>query len=189
MSIEVTTAPAEEPLTTDEAKAHLRIDGSEEEALIDAAVSAARHYAENKTRLKLITQSLTITQSGFGPAVRLPFGNVQSVTSVQYKDATTGAMTVLAADQYQLVKSCVPNFITPAYLLSWPTVRHDWDSVVVEVVAGFGGRGDVPLDIIAAIKLLTSHFYENRQEEFVGTITSKLSLGADRLLMPHVFHI
>jgi uncharacterized phiE125 gp8 family phage protein len=65
MAIEVTTQPAVEPLTTAEAKAHLRVDLTHEDNLIDAAVIAARTYVENFTRLKLITQTVTLTRTGW----------------------------------------------------------------------------------------------------------------------------
>lgn len=191
MAIEVTSGPAVEPLTTAEAKAHLRVDLDAEDDLIDAAVLAARTYIENFTRLKLITQTIKLTQTGFcGGTLPLPVAPVQSITSVQYKSTTDGTLTTWDAANYQLVKTVFPNRIAPAYGLTWPTPRADFDNVVVTFVAGFGPAStDVPGDILAACKLLTAHFYENRQNELAGNMISKLSLGADRLLMPHVLHI
>ncbi len=190
MAIEVVTAPMVEPLTTAEAKAHLRVDLSDEDALIDAAVLAARVYVENNTRLKLITQTVKITRTGFqGAMFRIPVFPVQEITQVQYKQSSDGALTTWGASNYQLVKSIKPYHLAPAYGLTWPTVRSDYDSVEVTVAAGFGDAStDIPGDILAAVKLMTSHFYENRQNEVAGTIVSKLSVGADRLLAPHVLY-
>lgn len=191
MAIEVTSGPAVEPLTTAQAKAHLRVDLDAEDDLIDAAVMAARLHAENFMHRKLITQTVQITQTGFcGGVFALPVLPIQSITSVEYKASGDGALTEWPAANYQLVKSINPFHIAPAYGLTWPTVRADFDSVVVTVVAGYGDAAtDVPTDIIQAIKLLTAHFYENRQNEITGTSISKLTLGAERLMMPHVLHI
>jgi uncharacterized phiE125 gp8 family phage protein len=191
MAIEVTTAPAAEPLTTAEAKAHLRVDLADEDALIDAAIIAARTYIENFTRLKLITQTVTLTRTGWsGRTLPLPVGPVQSIDRVRYKSSVDGSLIEWDAANYQLVRTARPQALAPAYGKTWPTPRSDYDNVEVRFVAGFGDAStDVPYDILAACRLLTAHFYENRQNELAGNIISKLTLGADRLLMPHVLHI
>lgn len=191
MGIEVTTGPAVEPLTTAEAKEHLRVDLSAEDDLIDAAVLAARTYIENFTRLKLITQTLTLTQTGWrGGAVPLHVGPVQSIDRVRYKSTVDGSLIEWDAANYQLVKTAKPARLAPAYGQTWPTARSDFDNVEVRFVAGFGDTSaSIPGDILAACKLLTGHFYENRQNELAGNIISKMTLGADQLLMPHILHI
>lgn len=190
MAFQVTEGPALEPLTTDQAREHLRVDLGLEDALIDAAVVAARTYAEGFMRRKLITQTIKITQTGLCAPIWMPFMPVQSVTQVQYKRASDGVLTTLAADQYQLVKSSSPYFIAPAYQVSWPTVRADFDSVEITIVCGYGDEpDDIPGDIMAAIKLLLGHFYENRQNELAGNIISKVTLGAEALMMPYRVHI
>lgn len=188
MFTEVITPPEIEPITIDEAKAHLRVDLDDEDALIEAAVTAARTYAENFMRRKLITQTLKTTANGFGgSSMALPLGPVQSVTQVQYKQTTDGALTTWAADQYQLVKSVIPQRLAPAYGVTWPVTRADYDNVEITYSVGYGDdAADVPGDIIAAIKLLLGHFYENREDEVAGTVVSKVTLSARRLLMPYV---
>ena len=59
--IQVTTAPAVEPVSTADAKTHLRIPASatSEDSYIDALVTAARLYVEEYTERKLITQTVT----------------------------------------------------------------------------------------------------------------------------------
>lgn len=191
MSIEVTTAPEVEPLTTAEARAHLRQDLTVDDDLIDGAIIAARAYAENYLHRALINQSITITRTGFGGStLRLPVAPIQSITTVKYKDSD-GNLQTWAASNYQLVKSTLPNRIAPAYAVTWPTTIADFDSVEVVVIAGYGDdSADIPRDILQAIKLLVAHFYENRAEENVGQVqVSRLSMGAHALLRPHVLHV
>jgi uncharacterized phiE125 gp8 family phage protein len=138
----------------------------------------------------LIDQELTMTQTGFCGSIRLPVAPILSITSVSYKQASDGVLTTLASDQYQLVKSVTPHVITQAYEVTWPTPRADFDNVQVVFRAGYGAAStDIPEDIIQAVRLMTGHFYENRQNELAGTIVSRMTIGAERLLMPYRIHI
>lgn len=190
MTFKVTSEPACEPIATEDAKLHLRVDLPDEDHLIDAAVMAARTYAENFMRRKLITQTVQFTMTGFcGPTVELPLAPIQSITSVQYVDSAGTLQTLDAAD-YQLVNSVFPARLAPAYGLTWPVVRADYDSVIITAVVGYGDDADtIPGDIMAALRLLLGHFYENRQNELAGTIVSKVTLSAERLMQPHVLYV
>ncbi len=55
MRATLTVPPAGEPLTLAEAKLHLRVDLSDDDALITALISAAREQAEFLTGQRLIT--------------------------------------------------------------------------------------------------------------------------------------
>lgn len=191
MAIEVTSPPAVEPFTTEEAKLHLRQDLDADDTLIDAAIVAARTYAENFMHRKLITQTVTITSTGWqGARFRLPIAPIQSIDSIQYVD-TAGDTQTLSSSNYQLVKSVLPYSIAPAYGLTWPSVRSDYDNVTVAVVAGYGDAStDIPRDIMQALRLLLAHFYENRSDENVGQVqVTRLGIGAHRLLAPHILWI
>ena len=55
MVLKLETAPASEPLTTSEAKAHLKVSGSSEDAYIDSLVKASRTSIEKYLNRALIT--------------------------------------------------------------------------------------------------------------------------------------
>ena len=46
MALVLTAVPAAEPISLADAKAHLRIDGSDEDALLTALIAAARMFVE-----------------------------------------------------------------------------------------------------------------------------------------------
>lgn len=189
--IETTSPPVNEPITLADAREHLRQDLTADDGVIQAAIFAARAYAENFLRRRLITQTVTITAHGWGGwGFSLEVAPIQSITSITYT-ATDGTPTVWAAQDYRLVsKSGSVPFIAPAYGTTWPTIRADFESVSVVAVVGYGpAASDIPPDIAAAVRLLVGHFYENRADEIAGTIVSKLTLSADRLLLPHKIYV
>jgi uncharacterized phiE125 gp8 family phage protein len=65
MGIRLTLAPAEEPVTVDEAKLHLRVTDSSEDTLITMLISAARIYAENVCRRVFVTQKWDLFLDAF----------------------------------------------------------------------------------------------------------------------------
>lgn len=65
MPLKLTTAPTVEPVTLAEAKAHLRQDGTDEDALITMLITAARLHAENVCRRAFVTQSWDLYLDSF----------------------------------------------------------------------------------------------------------------------------
>ena len=56
MSLQLITPPAIEPVTLAEAKAHLKVDTTDDDTLITSLIAAARARAEWHTRRAFITQ-------------------------------------------------------------------------------------------------------------------------------------
>lgn len=116
----ITSGPAEEPLSTTEAKLHLRVEVSDDDTLIASIINAARVAIENYTGLKLVTQTIveyfdTFPQSG---PLNLSFYPVQSLTSITYTD-TDGATQTWSSALYDFDKNGPYQFgparITTAY--------------------------------------------------------------------------
>ncbi len=193
MSIERTVDAATEPLTTAEAKTHLRVTHSSDDTYIDGLVKAARMYVEDYLGRALITQTWKLRIHDDWPVtriggmdlrrIRLPRPPAISVTSVQYVDSD-GATQTLAADQYQVIGKEYIGAVDQAYGCTWPTVRRQADAITVTYTAGYGNAAAVPQPIKQAILLLIGNWYSNRSEVVVGTISSALPMGAEALLFP-----
>jgi hypothetical protein len=85
----VVTEPTAEPVTLDEAKAHLRVEHEYDDLTIAALITAARKYCETVAKRALVTQTLRLTRDTFpgacdGWILRLPRPPLQSVTSIKY---------------------------------------------------------------------------------------------------------
>lgn len=172
--------PSTEPITLGEAKAHLRVDLTDDDALITALIVAARQYAESETGRSLITQSWRLILDGFpggrgpgtngsissllpGNAILLDQAPVQFISSIQYLD-TGGAWQTLPESEWVAELQSAPARITPAFGKTWPAVLPQIGSVKVEFVAGYGDAAAVPQGIKIWMLLRLGALYENREE-------------------------
>lgn len=187
MPFALSTAPVVEPVTTTELKAHLRVDGTDEDTLIASLGVAARQHVEEETRRALVTQTWVLKLDEFpgsGDAeIRLPRPPLQSVTSVQYVDGNGDTQT-WSSSLYVVDTADTPGNISLAYGESWPSTRAQKNAVTITYVAGYGAASTVPDALKAAIKLLVGHYYVNREEAVTGTVVARLG-AVDALLAPY----
>ena len=183
MRVSVSSVPATEPVTTAEAKTHLNIDVSDHDTYIGTLVTAARKWVEGKIGRKLVTQTLisTYDQREFILPLTLPYGPVQSISSVQvYDDENDEWDTVASTAYYQAGDVLAEAEDTAA--TTWPTADRTRDSFRVTYVAGYGAAAAVPEEIKQAIFLLVGAMFEDRLPYVTGTTLNKLPLGWDELL-------
>lgn len=97
MTALVTSPPALEPVSLTEARAHLRVTSTAEDALIERLVAAARAEIERLTRRALVLQGWRLYLDAWPPGrvVRLPVAPVASIDSVTVYDGD-GLPVVLA---------------------------------------------------------------------------------------------
>lgn len=186
----VTSEPAAEPVSTSEAKTHLRVSGSGDDTYIDTLVKSARKHVEAYLGRSLITQTRVLRMDEFpcADAIELPYGPITSVTSVAYLDADGTTQTWSSAN-YRVDSYSVPPRISLAYGISWPTTRGVSHSVTVTYVCGYGAAGsNVPAEIVHAIKLIVGHLYETREETSAGYELKEIPMGARALLAPYRVH-
>lgn len=187
MDFTLVTAPTVEPITTAEAKTHLREDLSDatNDAYIDSLVIAARRWIERTCGLALVTQTWdgSLDAFPFAGYISIPKYPLVSVTSLTYYDEDLSTSTVFPAADYQVDGAKRPPVVGLKRGTSWPTVQlRRTSGVVVRFVAGYGDPNDVPDDIKHAIRLLIAQMYTMREPEVVGTIVAKVGFAVDALL-------
>lgn len=181
MGLKLVTGPAVEPVTLAEAKAHLRVTGTDEDALVSALIVAARSFAEECTGRAFVTQTWDYVLDAFPcAAFELPKAPLQSVTSVSYVD-TDGATQTLDSGLYKVDAITDPGRIAPAYGETWPSTRAEENAVTIRFVAGYGLAAAVPQPIKQALLLMTGQQFEHREATAEGS-WSRLPLGVDALL-------
>lgn len=168
------SAPAAEPLTLAEAKAHLRVDFSDDDALITALIVTARQQAEHRTGRALVTQQWRYGLDQFpDDSLELPKPRLVSVQSVTYLD-NDGVRQTLANTEYDVITDEMIGRIIPAYGKSWPSCRVWPGSVQVSVTCGYGAASDVPQSIKAWMLLAIATWYENREALTAGQPVAEL---------------
>jgi len=187
MGWKVTTDPTEEPVTLAEAKAHCRVDGSDEDDLITALIVAARQWVERHLDQALISQEVTAKRTGFPNAWRiyLPFTALRSVASVEYLDSDRVSQS-LATTVYEVDTFGIPGSIYLKQDQEWPSdVASEPDTVTIVYQAGIAATAaTTPQAIKQAVLLLVGHWYENREAVVIGTIASSVQFTVETLLMP-----
>lgn len=179
----VVVQPTEEPVSLDEAKLHLRVDGSEEDDYIAGRITAARIACELEARRAFVARTLDLFLECWpARALKLPQPPLVSVTSITYTDDQGNTTTVSASD-YVVYAGVEPGLIILKPTASWPSVAlMPGPSIVVRYVAGYGTAADVPAIYKQAMLLTIGHMYENRESVVVGTIATQLPDAVSQLL-------
>jgi uncharacterized phiE125 gp8 family phage protein len=179
MPLQLIAPPATEPVTLAEAKAHLKLDTTDDDALIGTLIAAARSKAEWNTGRAFITQSWTLALDTWpcDGVFEIPFPPLQSVTSVTTY-ALDDTATVLDPATYQV--DMVSARLALKASASPPVNLRALNAVQIVFTAGYGGgESDVPTLIREAILEIVADLYVNRGD--VGEIP----LAAVALLAPY----
>lgn len=178
-SLALVTAPATEPVTTAEAKAWARIDGTDDDAVIAGLIVTARQATEEYLRRSIISQTwkltldlscsglrdlpegvydlpMTALYGGLPRTIPLPKGPVVSITSVVTYDLSNTASTY-ATGNYRVDAS--GDRLVLNYGAIWPNTIRPQAGCEITYVAGYT---TVPQPIKTAIMIHVASLYEQR---------------------------
>tara|TARA_Y100001938_G_C8027066_1_gene398598 strand:+ start:159 stop:737 length:579 start_codon:yes stop_codon:yes gene_type:complete len=181
-SFVVDTAAAVAILTTAEAKAHLKVDTSADDTLIENLISAATESAQIFTNRFFINTTLNQFGDTWSDLATLFKSPVSSVTHVKYYDSDNTQQT-LATSVYQKDLEHQPARIGLKPNQSFPSLADRINAVECQYVVGYGSAAsDVPQGIKQAVLLTIGNWYQNREEVVVGRIATELPKSAQYLL-------
>lgn len=175
-ALKLITAPAAEPLSLSDFKAHARITATAEDTLLPVYVKAAREQLEHETGRALITQTWELTLDAFPGSIWLPKPPLQSVTSIKYDDAA-GVEQTLSNTVYDVL-NVGAEYASGAIVLAdgetWPVTSGRPGCVRVRYVCGYGAAGSVPETLVTWIRLQAAALAEHREAVTVGERASML---------------
>jgi len=164
--LEQTVAPATTPISTSEARTHLKIEDTAydgEDTYVTALIEAAVDIAQERTWRQFITATYVYYLDAFPSAIiELPISPLGAVSSITYVD-TDGTTQTWAASKYDVDDKAEPGRIRPTDGEVYPQTKDTPNAVAITFTAGYGSAGsDVPDSIIHALKLMVDHLYELR---------------------------
>lgn len=182
----VDPASGNEPVTRAEAKAHLKVDHTADDTLIDNLIVAARDLIEEYTSRGLFTQTWKLMLDDWPEELWLPrAGVLQSITSVKYYN-TSGTLTTLATTVYDNDTTAEPARIVRKPDQSWPALQGDRRGrIEVIYVVGWSAVSGIPQAIKQAALLIIGHWYLHREAVNVSNIVNVMPFAADALLSPY----
>ena len=149
------TAAVNTPITLAEIKIYLRVDHSDEDALIQSCLTAGTEWVQHYTRRVIATETWKMALDDFptGDDLRifLPYGKIQSVTNIIYANTDTTTVTLTGPTssspgtgyQESLINETAP-ILLPPYGDSWPSITRVIDPILITYVAGYGDLADSP---------------------------------------------
>lgn len=206
----IITQPTLEPLDLASAKQWLRVDGDDQDTVIRDLIRVAREECENYTGRATYTTTYRDSLDRFpGMSVQAPPANaiplaplvneqwplteppyainlmrspVIAVSSIQYYDAD-GTLQTLSSSAYYADTSQEPGRVTPAQGYVWPATQLTRPgAVLITYTAGYASREAIPAPMVHAMRMMLSHWYENREAVLTGTISKDIEFGAQSLL-------
>lgn len=158
------------------AKAHLRVDAADEDALIKALRNAAIDMVQRCAGVRLsFTTGMVAAFDKFGEGMRPGIGPAATiaVTAVSYIDSSGASVAMSAADW----RVGVDGRLLPAIGKEWPAASGP---VTVTFSAGFA-PGQCPPALMAAVRLMLGHLYVNREAVSIGGTYAEMPLGVQTL--------
>jgi len=172
------TPPASEPVTLQEAKAHCRIDTSDDDTYISSLIALSRSIVEDRLDKTIFTTVWEARYDCFPmwelvlprPPLRASNTSGTLLVKVDYRDPGGTTRELRSTDgDFQVDDKTMPGRIYPNYQSTWPAVRGDENSVSVRWTAG-AGSSEVQMEPVCkhAILLLVGHYYANREPAAAG---------------------
>jgi uncharacterized phiE125 gp8 family phage protein len=166
MNYNVISAPAEEPLTLEEVKAHLRtLPGANDEdaTILRPLIVAAREYCEGITGRSIGEQVVQAYPAQATGLIRLPRSPIIEIVAVRYALAD-GGIELIPPSAYQLTAA------GEILILPTPTgALRQVEPVEIEYRAGYM---ELPYLMRQAMLLLIGHWYTNREAVATGAVTT-----------------
>lgn len=153
------------PVSVADVKAWLKVETTEDDALIEGLIGAAASAIETEASICLTEQPVRQQPvAGFPRSatamIRLWKAPVTEVTAITYLPSDGGE--ALPMTGYRLVEGRAGG-ILPAAGEAWPDGLSGAGTVTIDYVAGYAAD-ELPAVLVQAVKLLVGHWYGNRGE-------------------------
>lgn len=207
----VVAGPSREPVTLEEARAHLRLTATgsppshpDDTWIQTLGLPAARQYCEGFCMRSLALQTVEMQLSRFPGTytmddryIELFMGPVAAITSVSYLDSS-GVEQQAAG--YAVSTADPPALYLTSGSATWPDTLGVPGSVRIRYQAGYSPGDEspnltpiIPGALKVAILMMLAGLYENREaiqgDTADSTVPHEIPLGVQALLRPYVLRL
>lgn len=158
----ITTPPANLPITLDDMKTYLKISGAAEDSILTLFIEAARDFGQKYTGRTFINTGFTTFRDDFGDDFTLRRSKLQSITSFDY--LLGGVSTAVDPTTYGVTDESAYSSIYLTEGASFPCDQDNIpEAVTIVFVAGYGENpSDIPAGLRLAIMAHVAYMYSNR---------------------------
>ena len=159
------TGPTVTPITLAEAKAQMRVESSDDDAIIQRLIASAVAFVDAQGALgkAMITQTWGQWLSPNPGTVYLSLGPVQSVSAIKYYDVDGALQTATLAD-FNVFGTPNRISVSPKSGYAWPVTQTRDDAIKIEYIIGYGSSStSVPETVRHALMMLVAHWYDMRE--------------------------
>lgn len=185
MSLRPVTLPTTHPVTIEEIKDWLRVEGVDDEADLLALRADAELAVEEAINRPLMTQTWELVLDAFpsGP-IEIPMSPLESITSVTYTDVDGNSQT-WDSSEYVVVRAyasaprppdAARGLIEPGSGFAYPSTQDVPEAVVIRFVCGYGTTpSDVPEPLRVELRRFVGFKFENREGNDKPNIATSLA--------------
>lgn len=180
----VTTSPTIEPISLAELKLFARIDGTDEDSLLNSFIESARRACENYLGRTLIEQTITLKMDYWPDTqIELPRPPLISITAVETLDESDVATVYSSSNYYTIIQDdCSLLCIKQGVSVPENTAR-DYGGFQIRYKAGYGSTANsVPSAIREALKFWATSMYENRTVSDTPPADAEMMLYSYRVM-------
>lgn len=184
MALKLVTEPTTDPVTLEEAKAHLNVDFDDYDDLIASYIRAAQMAIVYNTGHALSPSVWDLAYDAFPTGntpegfVQIPIGPLISVDTVTYVDSETETETILSTSEYEVDTITRLGGIQPISS-GWPSVMSTINAVTIRFTAGYPDVGTspavsgVPSGLKHAVLVMVRDMYDFRSPTIAGIMTRR----------------
>jgi len=165
------TAPTVEPITLDEAKLHLKIDGADDNALITALITTARDLAERETHRAFITQTWHLYRDDSPERFSIPKPPLQSLVNIRMISTTESYVDEDVAKSQPVLKvASTSGFVVDDTVIVHRCERREEELIVLSI------QEDVSLIMTTNLTYAHTALQADRVEKYELVERSKYSV-------------